>query len=109
MIVHVKICAIKTSRIENVYVDERRIMIQEIDLIQLYYLLAFSQFPAEHWQQSRTTNPIESTCATVRLRTGKTRSCLSRATALTMAFQLVQWCRKNMAMGAGLSLIRRDY
>lgn len=44
-------------------------------------LLAFSQFSAEHWQQCRTTNPIESTCATVRLRTGTTRGCLSRATA----------------------------
>jgi len=53
-------------------------------------LLAFYQFPAEHWQHIRTTNPIESTFATVRLRTAKTRGCLSRTTALTMAFQLVR-------------------
>jgi len=50
----------------------------------------FYQFPAEHWQHIRTTNPIESTFATVRLRTAKTRGCLSRTTALTMAFQLVR-------------------
>jgi len=58
-------------------------------------LLAFYQFPAEHWQHIRTTNPIESTFATVRLRTAKTRGCLSRATALTMAFQLVRCAEKT--------------
>ncbi len=58
-------------------------------------LLAFYQFPAEHWQHIRTTNPIESTFATVRLRTAKTRGCLSRATALTMAFQLVRGAEKT--------------
>jgi len=51
-------------------------------------LLAFYDFPAEHWKHIRTTNPIESTFATVRLRTGKTRGCMSRATALAMVFQL---------------------
>jgi transposase-like protein len=51
-------------------------------------LLAFYDFPAEHWKHIRTTNPIESTFATVELRTGKTRGCLSRQTALTMVFQL---------------------
>lgn len=58
-------------------------------------LLAFYQFPAEHWQHIRTTNPIESTFATVRLRTAKTRGCLSRATALTMAFQLGRCAEKT--------------
>lgn len=38
-------------------------------------LLAFYDFPAEHWVHLRTTNPIESTFATVRLRTDKTRGC----------------------------------
>jgi transposase-like protein len=57
-------------------------------------LLAFYDFPAEHWKHIRTTNPIESTFATVRLRTAKTRGCLSRATALTMAFQLA-CCAQN--------------
>ena len=51
-------------------------------------LLAFYDFPAEHWVHLRTTNPIESTFATVRLRTAKTRGCLSRQTMLTMVFKL---------------------
>lgn len=53
-------------------------------------LLTFYDFPAEHWTHLRTTNPIESTFATVRLRTGKTRGCLSRKTGLTMVFKLIQ-------------------
>jgi putative transposase len=57
-------------------------------------LLTFYDFPAEHWKHIRTTNPIESTFATVRLRTAKTRGCLSRTTALTMAFQLAR-CAQN--------------
>ena len=44
-------------------------------------LLTFYDFPAEHWKHLRTTNPIESTFATVRLRTIKTKGCLSRTTA----------------------------
>ena len=40
-------------------------------------LLAFYDFPAAHWQHLRTTNPIESTFATIRLRTVNTRNCLS--------------------------------
>jgi transposase-like protein len=51
-------------------------------------LLAFYDFPAEHWVHLRTTNPVESTFATVRLRTAKTRGCLSRQTMLTMVFKL---------------------
>ena len=39
-------------------------------------LLAFYDFPAEHWKHVRTTNPVESTFATVRLRTTKTKGCL---------------------------------
>lgn len=58
-------------------------------------LLAFYAFPAEHWVHLRTTNPIESTFATVRLRTAKTRGCLSRETALTMAFRLCQEAEKK--------------
>jgi putative transposase len=48
-------------------------------------LLAFYDFPAEHWKHVRTSNPIESTFATVRLRTTKTRGCLSRQTALALS------------------------
>jgi len=51
-------------------------------------MLAFYDFPAEHWIHIRTSNPIESTFATVRLRTAKTRSCVSRTTILTMVFRL---------------------
>ena len=51
-------------------------------------LLTFYDFPATHWQHIRTTNPIESTFATVRLRTAKTRGCVSRSTILTMVFKL---------------------
>ena len=52
-------------------------------------LLTFYDFPAEHWKHVRTSNPIESTFATVRLRTVKTRGCLSRKTALAMVFKLI--------------------
>lgn len=51
-------------------------------------LLAFYDFPAAHWQHIRTTNPIESSFATVRLRTAKTRACVSRATILAMVFKM---------------------
>lgn len=53
-------------------------------------LLAFYDFPAEHWIHIRTTNPIESTFATVRLRTDKTRGCVSRDSILAMVFKLVK-------------------
>ncbi|MEU0119750.1 IS256 family transposase [Streptomyces bobili] len=53
-------------------------------------LLAFYEFPAEHWIHLRTTNPIESTFATVRLRTKVTRGAGSRAAALAMVFKLVE-------------------
>jgi len=52
-------------------------------------LLSFYDFPAEHWKHIRTTNPIESTFATVRQRTAKTKGCLSRKTALAMTFKLI--------------------
>ncbi len=53
-------------------------------------LLAFFDCPAEHWTHLRTTNPIESTFATVRLRTKVTRGAGSRAAALAMVFKLVE-------------------
>ena len=52
-------------------------------------LLTFYDFPAEHWKHIRTSNPIESTFATVRQRTVKTKNCLSRKTALAMVFKLI--------------------
>lgn len=51
-------------------------------------LLVFYDFPAAHWHHLRTTNLIESTFATIRLRTAKTRGCLSRKTALAMVYKL---------------------
>jgi len=57
--------------------------------------LAFYDFPAEHWQHIRTTNPIESTFATVRLRTAKTRGCVSRTSILAVVFKLGQSAQKR--------------
>ena len=53
-------------------------------------LLAFYDYPAEHWIHLRTTNPIESTFATVRLRTKVTRGAGSRSAALAMTFKLIE-------------------
>lgn len=53
-------------------------------------LLAFYDFPAEHWLHIRTSNPIESTFATVRLRSDRSRDCGSRETTLAMVFKLLQ-------------------
>jgi putative transposase len=53
-------------------------------------LLAFFDFPAEHWIHLRTTNPIESTFATVRLRTKATKGAGSRAAGLAMVFKLIE-------------------
>jgi transposase-like protein len=58
-------------------------------------LLTFYDFPAEHWKHIRTTNPIESTFATVRLRTAKVRNCFSSKTVVTMAFKLCQSAQKR--------------
>jgi transposase-like protein len=58
-------------------------------------LLAFYDFPAEHWKHVRTSNPIESTFATVRLRTDKTKGCLSRETALAMVFKLAKSAERH--------------
>ncbi len=58
-------------------------------------LLAFYDFSAEHWKHIRTANPTESTFAAVRLRTTKTKGCLSRMTALTMVFKLCQSASKR--------------
>ena len=53
-------------------------------------LLAFEDCPAEHWQHWRTTHPIESTFATVRHSTTRTRHWVSRATFLGLAFKLIE-------------------
>jgi putative transposase len=58
-------------------------------------LLAFYEFPAEHWKHLRTTNPIESTFATVRHRTIRSKGCLSNKTARAMVFKLVESAQKS--------------
>ena len=58
-------------------------------------LLAFYDFPAEHWTHLRTTNPIESTFATVRHRTIRSKGCLSNKTALAMVYKLVDAAQKS--------------
>ena len=58
-------------------------------------LLAFYDFPAEHWKHLRTTNPIESTFATVRHRTVRAKGCLSNKTALAMVFKLVEGAQRS--------------
>jgi putative transposase len=58
-------------------------------------LLAFYDFPAEHWGHLRTSNPIESTFATVRLRTYRTKGPGSRAAGLAMAFKLAEKAQKG--------------
>jgi putative transposase len=68
-------------------------------------LLTFFDFPAEHWQHIRTTNPIESTFSTVRLRTTKTRGCVSRAGMLAMVFKLTKTAEQNWRLLKGHTLL----
>ena len=68
-------------------------------------LLAFYDFPAEHWKHLRTTNPIESAFATVRHRTTRSKGCLSIKTALAMIFKLAQAAEKSWRRLNGYSLL----
>ena len=68
-------------------------------------LLTFFEFPAEHWMHIRSTNPIESTFATVRLRTDKTRGCVSRETILSLVFKLIQSAQKRWRRIRGFKLL----
>jgi len=58
-------------------------------------LLSFYSFPADHWKHIRTTNPISSTFATVRLRTEKVKSCFSTRTVVAMAYKLCRCAEKR--------------
>src|ERR1043165_6804261 len=58
-------------------------------------LLAFYDLPAEHWKHLRTTNVIESSFATVRHRTVRSKGCLSNKTALAMIFKLTEAAEKS--------------
>ena len=68
-------------------------------------LLAFYEFPAEHWKHLRTTNPIESTFATVRLRTKRTKGSGSAAACLSMVFKLAQAAERKWRKLNGYSLL----
>jgi putative transposase len=68
-------------------------------------LLVFYDFPAEHWIHLRTTNPIESTFATVRLRTEKTKGSGTRGACLTMVFKLMESASKHWRLLNGSKLL----
>jgi transposase-like protein len=70
-------------------------------------LLAFYDFPAPHWMHLRTTNPIESTFATVRLRTTKTKGSGSRSACLTMVFKLMESAAKKWRLLNGSPLLAK--
>ncbi len=68
-------------------------------------LLTFYDFPAEHWAHVRTTNPIESVFATVRLRHRKTKGSGSRAACLAMVFKLMESASKRWRALNGSALV----
>jgi len=68
-------------------------------------LLAFYDFPAEHWVHIRTTNPIESTFSTVRLRSRRSRNCGSRETTLAMVYKLLESAQKRWKRIKGFKLL----
>ncbi|TAL09081.1 MAG: IS256 family transposase [Nitrospirae bacterium] len=68
-------------------------------------LLAFYDFPAEHWPHIRTTNPIESSFATIRHRTTRTKNCVSRNTLLGLVFQLALNAEKSWHRLGGFKLL----
>jgi hypothetical protein len=72
-------------------------------------LLAFYDFPAEHWKHIRTTNPIESVFATVRNRTRKTKGCLNRKTALAMVFRLMMSAKKKWRKISGPTVCPKSF
>jgi transposase-like protein len=102
---------------EIMYAPDRKSAVEEIDIFQKEYgqryakavetlikdqdrMLTFFDFPAEHWCHLRTTNPIESTFATVKARTKKTKGAGSRKAGLAMAWKLLmaaqdRWRRVN--------------
>lgn len=68
-------------------------------------LLAFYDFPAEHWIHIRTTNPIESSFATIRHRTTRTKNCVSRNTLLGLVFQLALTAERSWRKLGGFRLL----
>jgi len=68
-------------------------------------LLTFYDFPAEHWRHLRTTNPIESTFATIRLRHRRTKGSGSRIASLTMMFKLAESASRRWRMLNGHEIL----
>ena len=68
-------------------------------------LTAFYDFPAEHWRHVRTTNPIESSFATVKLRTRVTKGAGSREAALVMAYKLLDAAQERWRALTGYELV----
>ena len=69
-------------------------------------LLAFYAFPAEHWRHLRSTNPIESSFATIKLRTRVTKGAGSKAAALAMAYKLLDSAQDRWRAFNGAELVR---
>ena len=70
-------------------------------------LMAFYDFPAQHWQSLRTTNPIESTFGTIRHRTKRSKGCLSRDGMLHMIFKLGECAQKNWRKQRGFHYLAK--
>jgi transposase-like protein len=70
-------------------------------------LMAFYDFPAQHWQSIRTSNPIESTFGTIRHRTRRSKGCLSRDSMLHMMFKLGQCAEKNWRRQRGFNYLAK--
>ncbi len=70
-------------------------------------LMTFYDFPAVHWQHLRTTNPIESTFATIRHRTTRTKGCVTRDSMLHMMFKLGECAEKNWRKLRGFAYLAK--
>ena len=70
-------------------------------------LLAFYDFPAQHWQSLRTTNPIESTFGTIRHRTKRSKGCLTRDGMLHMMFKLSECAEKTWRKQRGFNSLAK--
>jgi len=68
-------------------------------------LLAFYDFPTEHWTHIRTTNPIGSSFATIRHRTDRTKGCVTRDTILTMIYKLGMCAEQSWRKLRGFKLL----
>lgn len=70
-------------------------------------LMAFYDFPAQHWQSLRTTNPIESTFATIRHHTKRAKGCLTDKGMLHMMFKLAECAQKNWRRLRGFDFLAK--